>query len=277
MPIITLTTDFGYKDPYAGAVKGAIYSQFPDARIVDISHDVTPFSVDEAAFMIYTSYSQFPKGTVHVIGVDAEHTPESPHIAALLDDHYFVCADNGVLSFILQKFRPTKAVVINIHDRIYSNFTVLDAFVQVACHIKRGGTLEVIGEPITELKSLPGILPILSNDSTSIRGKVIFIDNYGNAITNISRDVFESYGKGRNFILQARDQKFIRIYNRYSEIVKYDENGKSNKPDGKGLALFNNSGYLELATYKSNPLTVGSASSLFGLEINAPVTIQFES
>jgi len=150
MKIITLTTDFGEKDPFAGAVKGAIYSELETVRIVDISHYVSPFHLMEAAYIIQSAYKNFPVGSIHIIGVDGELTPETSHIAVKLDGHYFICADNGIISLLTKDIVPEEKVTINIHDRTQTNFTVLDVFVKTACHIARGGTL---GPLLTLLKT----------------------------------------------------------------------------------------------------------------------------
>jgi S-adenosylmethionine hydrolase len=276
MPIITLTTDFGWKDPYVGAVKGAIYKELENVNIVDISHEVTPFNIAEAAYIIKNAYHSFPDGTIHIIGVDAEHTSENIHIAVLLQGHFFICADNGVLALIMNKLRPEKLVEINIHDRISSNFTTLDVFVSTACHIARGGTLEVIGKPITRIRAISGVTPKISETKNIIYGQVIYIDNYGNSVANINEEIFEKIGKGRKFELSARNERFNKIFKRYSDIINFDEDEKKRDVDGKGLVIFNSAGYIEIATYRSNPLTVGSASTLFGLQINAPVIITFK-
>ncbi|MFT5077811.1 MAG: S-adenosylmethionine hydrolase, partial [Patiriisocius sp.] len=159
MPIITLTTDFGEKDHFAGAVKGAIYAELETVRIVDITHSVSPFHTSEAAYIIQSAYRSFPEGTIHIIGIDSELNPENKHIAVLLDGHYFICADNGIISMLANEIVPEKIVEINIHDHIVSNFPVLDVFVKVACHIARGGTLEVIGKQIEAIKQLNGLNP----------------------------------------------------------------------------------------------------------------------
>ncbi|MEO9501788.1 MULTISPECIES: SAM hydrolase/SAM-dependent halogenase family protein [Flavobacteriaceae] len=273
MPIITLTTDFGLKDPYVGAVKGAIFNELLDINIVDISHLVTPFHIAEAAYIIKNAYYTFPKGTIHIIGVDAEHTPDNKHVAVYMDGHYFVCADNGIMCLLTAKFNADKIVEINIHDRITSNFTVMDAFVQTACHIARGGTLEVIGKPIERLKNISGMQPAVANNS--INGQVIYIDNYGNAVTNITRDLFKSTGKGREFTLTARSEKHNKIYDHYSGFIDFSKEDYKRDIDGRAIVIFNSSGYIEIATYKSNPITIGSASSLFGLKDNTPINIKF--
>lgn len=273
MPIITLTTDFGLKDPYVGVVKGAIYNELANINVVDISHLITPFHIAEAAYIIKNAYYSFPKGTIHIIGVDAEHTPDNKHVAVYMDGHYFICADNGVMCLLTAKFRPDKIVEINIHDRITSNFTVMSAFVQTACHIARGGTLEVIGKAIDGLKNISGMQPAVA--SSSINGQVIYIDNYGNAVTNISRELFNITGKGRDFTLTARSEKHRKIYDHYSGFIDFSKEESRRDIDGKAIVIFNSADYIEIATYKSNPLTVGSASSLFGLKNNTPISIKF--
>ncbi len=277
MSIITLTTDFGEKDYFAGAVKGAIYSELETAKIVDISHSVSPFHTTEAAYIIKNAYKSFPKGSIHIIGIDSELTPENEHMAVLLDEHYFICANNGILSLLALEIKPEKIVEINIHNNVQTNFPVLDVFVKVACHLARGGTLEVIGKTIPELKFLKQFEPIINTEKNQIVGHVLYIDNYGNVVTNISRKLFESIGKGRKFSMQARSVNFDTIYNGYSGWINFEvEKEKRGEEDGKKLAVFNSAGYIELAIYKSNPTTVGSASSLFGLEHRDTVSINFE-
>jgi hypothetical protein len=276
MPIITLTTDFGEKDHFAGAVKGAIYSELDDIRIVDISHSISPFHIFEAAYIIQNAYKSFPPGTIHIIGIDSELNAENKHIAVYLDGHYFVCANNGIISMLANEIKPEKIVEINIHDRIITNFPVLDVFVQVACHIARGGTLEVIGKSINEIKELTGIKPVVNQKGNQIIGNVIYIDNYGNVVSNITKALFEDIGKGRNFKIAVRTTSFTKVYTHYSEAINFDTPIEKREEDGKKLALWNSSNYLEIAIYKSNPSTVGSASSLFGLNFRDTITLNFE-
>ena len=275
MPIITLTTDFGEKDHFAGAVKGAIYSELESAKIVDISHSIAPFHITEASYIIKNAYKSFPKGTIHIIGIDSELTPENRHVALKLDGHYFICANNGILSLIASEYVPEKMVEINIHNKVDSNFPVLDVFVKVAGHLARGGTLEVVGKPITEIKQLKEVEPYFNTEQSQIKGSVLYIDNYGNVITNISHKLFEKVGKGRKFILQARNATFTQIHDTYSDAINFNT-PVVNREDGKKLAIFNSGGYVELAIYKSNPSTVGSAATLFGLEWRDTITVNFE-
>ncbi|PNQ72583.1 hypothetical protein C1T31_10535 [Hanstruepera neustonica] len=275
MAIITLTTDFGEKDHFAGATKGAIYNELPDVRIVDISHSVSPFSIPEAAYIIQNAYESFPKGTIHIIGIDSEINVENKHIAVLLDGHYFICANNGIMSMITNEIAPEKIVEINIHDKIQTSFPVLDVFVKVACHIARGGTLEVIGKVIEHIKPIKNIIPFVNDDKTQIIGSIIYIDNYGNVITNIKKGFFETIQKGRSFEISARNHKFKKIYEKYSDIVDFTIPQDKRNDEGRGLVVFNASNYMEIAVYKSNSATVGSASSLMGLDLRDTVTVNF--
>ena len=277
MAIITLTTDFGEKDHFAAAVKGATYSELEDVKIVDISHWVSPFHIMEAAYIIQNAYSSFPAGTIHIIGIDSELNAENKHIAVLLDGHYFICANNGIISMLANEIKPEKIVEINIHDKVITNFPVLDVFVKVACHIARGGTLEVIGKQIDTIKELRGIRPTINQEATQIMGSVIYIDNYGNVITNITKSKFEEIAKGRSFKITARTANFSTIHSHYSDAINFDIPAQKRDEDGKKIALWNSSNYLELSIYKSNPATVGSAKSLFGLQYRDTVTINFNA
>lgn len=277
MAIITLTTDFGEKDHFVGSVKGAIYTEVEDVKIVDISHSISPFHLHEAAYIIQNAYKSFPEGTIHVIGVDSELNPENKHIALLLDGHYFVCADNGIISLLTAEIRPEKIVEINIHDRVTSNFPVLDVFVKVAGHIARGGTLEVIGKNISEIKELTAIKPVVNKTETQIIGNIIYVDNYGNVVTNITEKIFDQVGHGREFIIHVRTSKIKKIYKRYSDAINFDLPPDKREEDGKKLAIWNSSGYLELAVYKSNPSSVGGASTLFGLGFRDTITVNFKT
>jgi|TARA_B100000780_G_scaffold275069_1_gene241059 S-adenosylmethionine hydrolase len=276
MSLITLTTDFGNKDHFVGSVKGALYSEIENVNIVDISHNISPFNIIEGAYIIQNSYKNFPEGSIHIIGVDSEKTPEQNHIAMILDGHYFICANNGIMSLISSRINPEKIIEINIHNHKSTSFTVLDVFVKVAAHIYRGGSIDLVGKRIQELKELYDINPIVNEKNKEIIGNVIYIDNYENVITNISKNLFDEFGKSRPYVINARNYKFESIVNSYSEAIKFNVKKEIRKEEGKKLALFNKSNFLELAIYKSNPGNTGGASSLFGLNYRDLVTIKFE-
>lgn len=276
MAIITLTTDFGYKDHFVGAIKGTIYRELEDARLVDISHAISPFNIQECAYILKNSYKSFPPGTIHIVGVDSEPTIENKHIAVLVDGHYFISANNGVISLITSAVKPEKVIEINIPNPSHGSFPVLDVFVQVACHLARGGTMEVVGKPFDGLKELKEFAPRVTNQGATIIGNVIYIDNYGNVITNIERGLFESYRAGRKFQLNARNKKITEIHNKYSDIINFKLEKHKRRGPGDLLALFNSSDYIELAIFKSDSQTVGGASSLLGLDYRDTIIINFE-
>ncbi|PWH10267.1 hypothetical protein DEJ39_06840 [Bacteroidetes bacterium SCGC AAA795-G10] len=276
MPIVTLTTDFGHKDYSVSVIKGALIQQISDVRIIDVSHEISPYNPSETAYILKNAFQSFPKGSIHIIGVESEWTPENSHLVMEFQEHYFISSDNGVLSLIKEDFIATKIVEINIHEKVISAFPVLDVFINVAAHIARNGKLEVIGKSITEIKELTNIKPVINKDKNQILGSVIYIDNYGNLVTSIKESLFHDVGKSRDFTIFARNVKFKKIYKSYSQAINFNLPKGKREEDGKKIALFNTAGHLELAVYKSNPLTVGGAGSLFGLGYRDPVTVQFD-
>ena len=276
MNFITLTTDFGYKDFSVAITKANIYNNIDNVIIVDVSHQISPFNNTQAAYILKNSYKSFPEGTIHIIGVDSELTPENSHLAMSFNNHYFIGANNGIFSLITEDLKPDKIVEINIHENIISNFPVIDVFVNVAKHLVSKGSLDVIGKEIKKIKQLTEIKPVINQKKDQILGSVIYIDNYGNVVTNITKKIFNEIGKSRPFTIEARRIKFREIFSNYSQAIDFSIKKEKREEDGKKLALFNSAGHLELAIYKSNPETVGSASSLFGLDYRDPITIFFE-
>ncbi len=274
MSIITLTTDYGLKDHFVGALKGKIVSEFKDATVIDISHYIDPFNIAEAAYIISSAYSSFPKGTVHLIGIDIELNRENHHIAMQWNDQYFICADNGILSILIQKILPQKLVAINIHDRFPSDATDLDIFVKVACHLAKGGLLNVIGKEIKNIKEVTEIKAIVQDNQ--IRGFVIYIDHFGNVVTNISKQLFLEVSKSRPYEVLFKRQTIKTILPKYSDLCS-TEKYPLKYYEGERLAIFNEAGFLEIAIFRSNPETVGSASSLLGLSYRDIVIVDFKN
>ena len=272
-PIITLTTDFGTKDYFVGALKGRIYSELPDVKIIDLSHQITPFAVNEAAYIIKNAYKHFPKGSIHIIAVDSEESIENKQIVLFLDGHYFICADNGVVSLITSNFNPEKIVEISLSNNKSAYF--LSNFVYVSCHLARGGNLDLIGKSLSDVKTIQEVKPLINSDKNQIIGHIIYIDNYGNAITNVDKFVFKKVGKERKFEIKTRFYTFTKIFNKYNDIVDFDIEVEKRSYDGKKLALFNSANFLEIALYRSNKETVGGASSMLSLGYRDTITINF--
>jgi S-adenosylmethionine hydrolase len=276
MSIITLTTDYGLKDHFVGALKGKILSEYPQASIIDISHHIDPFNTVEASYIISAAYSSFPKGTVHLIGVDMELNKENQHIVMQWNDSYFIAADNGILSMLSQKIVPQRMVAINIHDRLPSEATGLDVFVLVACHIAKGGLLNVIGKEINSLKQITELKASISHDTNMLKGHVVYIDHFGNVVTNISKRQFIEFAKGRPYEIIMKTKNIKTILPNYSAIASSDKYQIKNY-EGEKLAIFNEAGFLEIAIFRSNPSKVGSANSLLGLNYRDVVSIQFKN
>ena len=274
MSIITLTSDYGLKDHFVGALKGKILSEYSEAKIIDISHEIDPFNTVEASYIISASYSSFPKGTVHLIGVDMEHNKENQHIVMQWNDHYFIAADNGILSMLSQKIVPQKIVAINIHDRLPSDAADLDVFVTVACHLAKGGLMNVIGKEINTIKQVTDLQAVLSADGNSLKGHVIYIDHFGNVITNISKKYFIEVAKGRPYEIVLKTKNIKTILPNYSAIANSDKYPIKSY-EGEKLAIFNEAGFLEIAIFRSNPSKVGSANSLLGLNYRDVINIMF--
>lgn len=272
MSIITLTTDFGIKDHFVGATKGKILSEFVEATIIDISHEINKFNTIEASYSISAAYNAFPKGTVHIISVNSERFTNGQHLAMEWDGHFFICADNGILSVLTQKKVPQKIVSISIHDRLNKEATDIDVFVAAACHILRGGHLNVIGKEIETINTLTELTPQISEDGKILRGNIIYVDDFGNCVTNISKKQFEDVGRGRSFTIPFSSRNKINRINKFYG----DFSNLNDINDGKALAVFNENGLLEIAIYKSDNKNVGSANSLLGLGYRDTITINFE-
>ena len=257
MGIITLTTDLGHKDFYQAALKGSLLTLYPSVRIVDISHDVTPFDLQQAAFIIKNAYKYFPKKTVHLIGIDSVYNGNTRYLALKYDGYYFIGADTGLFSLICER-QPEEIVELSIiQDLKFLHFPLTDIFAKAACHLAKGGRLTEIGEPTSELVQRRVFEPIVEADS--IRGSVIYVDSFQNVITNIDKELFTKVQRERPFVLYFRRNETINQLSwHYNEV-----------PEGEKLCLFGISNNLEIAINK------GNASGLLGLNTDDIVRIEF--
>ena len=272
MPLITLISDFGTKDYFVASIKGSIYSQYAQVSVIDISHEVSPFDINEASYILGNSYKSFPKGTVHIVCIDTEPIKDRKHIAMFYDGHYFIATDNGVLTMLLKNNKPDKLVNLYPIDNT-SNLTIVkDVFTKIACHILKGGVLDVVGKPLEKLKETSQLTANYSEENNKLYGSVIYIDNFGNLISNIDKMFFENCRSGRKFKIYAGSYEFDTIYNSYAQI-EIDSGNKNS--DGEKLAIFNSNGNLEIAIYRSNLDTVGGASTLLGLKYRDNIIIHF--
>jgi len=260
MTIITLTSDLGSKDSYLASVKGSIYSQLESAKIVDITNDITPFNIQQAAYILRDCFKDFPQGTIHIISIDDEVTIKNEHLVVKASGHYFISADNGLFALLLNEMKPEKIVRLNISQSTNCmTFATKNIFVPAACHLARGGTMEIIGTEVADFEVKSSELKAVI-EKDLIRGVVIYVDGYGNAITNISKEVFEGVQKGRNFsILFGREDEQITIISK-----KYKEVSSPEK-----LAIFGENNLLQIA------INQGEANKLLGLNLHEIIRIAF--
>lgn len=254
MPVITLLSDLGSTDHYAGAVKGAILSRVADAVIVDISHDIRLFDLKHAAFVMRNSWHYFPEGTIHIMSVDSIESEKHPHIAVKASGHYFICADTGLLSLILDE-EPEKIVSLTVpQDSGYFTFPTRDRFAKVAAMIAQGVPLDEMGESISTLNRKILLQPDF--DGQVIHGKVMHIDHYENVFVNISEKlVRESMGKNPYYVIFKKNV-IPPIVKAYGDVREADP-----------CALFASNGLLQIAVNR------GRAASLFGLSLDSDVKV----
>lgn len=269
MAIITLTTDFGTRDYFAAALKGALLKEHAPAVVVDISHEITAYDIEEAAFVVRNAFPHFPSGSVHIVSVNTAIKSENRYLVAEARGHYFIAADNGLFSLLFENHRLDGVHEIEI-PAVYDEplFPEIDFFVRSAAHLARGGKMGLLGRQVNSFRELESKKPEVLPDQ--IRGRVIYIDRFGNAVTNITKRLFEETRNERSFeIILGRtgNTPIKRIAQNYLE------GGEST---GRELALFNSAGLLEIAMTYGDPLTRGGASSLLGLDKKTEITTIFK-
>lgn len=257
VPVITLTSDWGYRDHYAAAVKGRILSQCPDAILVDITHGIEAFNTGEAAFHLRNAYSHFPDGSIHIIAVDTVAGLDTPHCVVKHKGHYFIGADNGIFSMLIEDQDFESWEIDIFQDSNYFTFSERDVFAEAACRIFKGSSPADLGPAHPGLNTRYNLKPVVYADK--IHGMVIHIDTYHNAILNISKELFKAARKGRNFSIEfSKDFSTKEIHTSYDDV-----------PTGEIVALFGSHGFLEIAINKDK------AAPLLGLERGDQVKILF--
>lgn len=241
--VITLLTDFGYKDHYVGAMKGVILNINPEVTIVDISHGISPHKVLEGAIMLSHCYAYFPHGTIHVAVVDPGVGSERKAILVAGKDYLFVGPDNGIFGLVynqLQDFNVFQLTKSRFFLKSISNtFHGRDIFAPIAAFLSKGVSPSEIGQAIKNYTTLS--IPAPSFDKNRIIGNVIYIDGFGNLITNISK----LHLKGMGTHDQMRVKIGGRIINKISEHYQGVERGEL-------LALVGSSGLLEISIREGN-------------------------
>jgi hypothetical protein len=241
--IITLTSDFGLQDHYVSAMKAVILGIAPDARLIDISHDIPPQDIMAGAWVVRNAAFLFPPGTVHLVVVDpGVGTPRHP-IALKAGDQYFVGPDNGIFSLFFDEFE-FEAVKINNKDYwrqegLSKTFHGRDVFAPVTAHLSNGVSFDEIGEPIEELVTYHWAVPIADKDG--LQGWVVHIDRFGNLITNISEQLFEEHIKKKDVKIYVGNTMLKKIVSTFGDVE-----------EGEPAAFIGSSGMLEIGINKGN-------------------------
>jgi len=248
MPLITLISDIGQQDFLVGAVKGQLLQENIDFNIVDITHQLSPFNYPQAAYVCRNAIKNFPSGTYHLVLVNLFGEKPDHMLLAEHDGHYIGCADNGLLTMILEEV-PQKVVSLSLDKTLQKNtLYCTNVFAKAFNQLKNGIPIENIGDSNVSINVKNPLKPLL--DKNWIEGQIIFIDNFENVIVNITREEFEEQRKGRSFkIMFKRDEVIDRMSESYADVI-----------EGEKLALFNSAGYLEIAINK------GNAAGLLGLQ-----------
>ncbi len=258
MPIITLLTDFGLEDEYVGIMKGVILSINPSAAIVDITHQVSPQDIIDAAYRIKSYYKYFPEKTLHLVVVDPGVGSCRPVLAAKIDGHYFLAPDNGILTPLLDNGYIDNLVFVEnadyFLDSVSQTFHGRDIFAPVAAHISKGVEIMKLGRPAS-IKSpvrLSLKKPFIT-DKNELSGIIISIDRFGNLITNIDCEILKKI-KPRTCDSEKNEKiKFI-IGDRTITGLSKSYNSVAPKTP---LAIIGSRGYLEIA------VNCGSAKDFF--------------
>jgi S-adenosyl-L-methionine hydrolase (adenosine-forming) len=254
MALITFMSDLGLQDHYVASVKSQIYQINPLAQIIDVSHLIQPFNLAQAAYLLKATLRNFPEGSIHLYAVDSTGKSGEKFIAAELESHFFVGNDNGLLGLISERI-ATEIVELE-HDEYLASFPEKYILAKASAALSVGTKLTDIGKKITDYKRmLPRQMRVTKNQ---ISGHVIYIDHYGNLVTNIEREAFLKVKKDRGYRVSFARESLDKIFSSY----QYCE-------DGDCIAIFNDLNLLELAINK------GNAMELLGLHYDSPVSISF--
>ncbi len=259
---LTLTTDFGTRDAYVAAMKGVILRLCPDAHMVDVTHEIAPQDVMEAAFVLRGAVPFFPPGAVHLAVVDPGVGTARRPVALRCGEQWFVGPDNGLFPLVLEDEAPDEAVVLD-RPRFWrteapsTTFHGRDIFAPAAAHLATGTPLAELGSPAGALEPLRWALPI--TDEQGLQGWVAHVDRFGNAVTNITRALIERHRQGRALKCFAGNAVLREVHPTYGAVAS-----------GEPLLLFGSSGFLEIA------VNSGNAAELLGIRKGASVNVVFQ-
>ena len=248
MPLLTLSSDIGNHDYLVAAVKGQLMQINPDFKIIDITHQLSPFNYPQAAYICRNAIRNFPPFSFHMLLVNLFEKKNDQLLLAYHKEQYILCADNGLLMMILEG-KPEMIIGLPLDKTALKNTMYCTGVMAAAINqLQSGMRLADIGMPDPPILEKNHLRPMYGDDW--MEGQIIFIDNFENIIVNITREEFEEQRKGRSFqIAFKRDEVIDKVSETYADVA-----------EGEKLALFNSAGYLEIAINK------GNAAGLFGLQ-----------
>ena len=261
-PLITLLTDFGSQDAYVGVLKGVIAGICPEAAVVDLTHAVPPQDIRAGAFQLLVACPYFPAGSVHLAVVDPGVGADRRLIAVEAGGHFFVGPDNGLLRWSVEGLAGDGWRAVQLTEPRYwlapasevsHTFHGRDIMAPVAAHLAAGVALERIGNPVGALEGTP--LPRPVRDGERLRGEILHVDHFGNAITNIRREQLSEPGGA----LRAD----IGSHSLCGPVKSYAGAGV-----GEPLVIWGSAGFLEVAVRE------GSAAGALGIRVGDPVVVQ---
>jgi S-adenosylmethionine hydrolase len=260
MAFLTLTSDMGIRDPYIPALKGWVYSQVPQTKITDITHQVQRNAIQEAAYVLRHCIYHFPPQTVHLVSVDIENDAtrkQPPYVVTKTEGQWVIVRNHGLVSLVAAPDRQVELVAVLQQDQTLN--PELDIAAPAAVRLLRDGSpehIEQAADPRAHaLVELAHQAPTLGE--RSIRGTVIYTDHYGNAVTNIRREHLERF------------EGFPQISFGPRSIIRGISHYYCDVPVGESLSLINSAGYLEIALHQ------GQADKLLGLQVKSLVRIDF--
>lgn len=245
---ITLLSDFGYQDNFVGVAKGILLQALPQARIIDLSHEVMPFHMLQCSYFLKSAFGKFPPGTLHLSLFDIIHHKPSIFLVAPIRNQVLLSADNGLLPL-------TFGAELG---KAYSNHAEAASYMEwmhnVASFILEWKHNDCSFAQLQEVRPRSGPLKLTPFESrNSLECQIIHVDRYGNVVINLSREDFERFGKGRKFQIHfSRNNSINQLSRDYADV-----------PEGEKVCFFNSGGFLELAINK------GSAAQLFGLTLTS--------
>ena len=256
MAVITLTTDFGRRDGYVAAMKGAILSIAPDVSLVDVTHQVPPQDVAAGAYLLSCAYRYFPPGTVHLAVVDPGVGSARRAIVMESADHRFVGPDNGLFSAVFQRESTCNFVELRnaayFRSAVSPTFHGRDIFGPVAAHLCNGVPPAELGPRIADPVRLD--LWTVQERDNAVVGWIVHVDRFGNAISNLERGRVKHEGAR----VRAGEITFDRICRTYADV-----------PEGRALALYGSDHTLEIA------INGGNAARNLGLRRGDRITVDF--